>query len=213
VLDAQGVRWAEDLGKESYGTFEKHGVRIWNRRQGSDRWKVFRHNNRSHNTLVVDGKPQRADSFSPVVGGRTEGPERFTIVDMGPAYEGQLAAARRGLALHEAGTVVVQDEVKADSPSSVRWGMVTRAGVEVLTPTVVCLTRGERTLHMTLEGPDGVGWEEYSTDTNYAFARSTEGTTMVGFTVAVPAGESSWRVIVHSTRDSDLPGRRPLAEW
>jgi hypothetical protein len=214
VIDADGVRWAEDLGKESYGAMEKHGVRIWDRSQKGGRWKVFRHNNRSHNTLVVDGKLQRVAAVSPIVRGSLQGPERFTIVDMGPAYKGLLAAARRGIKLEQSGRVTVQDEIAADDACTVRWAMATRARVEVLEPHRARLTRGEREMYLVLDGPDSAAWQQYPAEPNYDFARSNEGITMIGFTVEVPAGERlAWRVIACREESAALPERAPLEDW
>ena len=60
VLDADGVRWAVDLGSEGYNGIESRGMNLWGREQNSDRWTIFRLNNFGHNTLVIDGKLQNA---------------------------------------------------------------------------------------------------------------------------------------------------------
>ncbi|MHC4170726.1 MAG: heparinase II/III domain-containing protein, partial [Planctomycetota bacterium] len=38
VLDADGVRWAMDLGAEGYHGIESRGMNLWDRSQDSDRW-------------------------------------------------------------------------------------------------------------------------------------------------------------------------------
>ena len=60
VLDADGVRWAMDLGAEGYHGIESRGMNLWDRSQDSDRWTIFRQCNAGHNTLVIDGQLQRA---------------------------------------------------------------------------------------------------------------------------------------------------------
>ena len=55
VLDAEGLRWAVDLGPESYHKIESRGMNLWGRSQDAERWRIFRYNNLSHNTLVVNG--------------------------------------------------------------------------------------------------------------------------------------------------------------
>ena len=54
VLEADGVRWAIDLGNQSYHSLESKGIRLWDDGQKGQRWKVFRLNNRSHNTLTIN---------------------------------------------------------------------------------------------------------------------------------------------------------------
>ncbi|HBC86960.1 MAG TPA: hypothetical protein DCZ94_08410, partial [Lentisphaeria bacterium] len=58
VMDADGVRWAEDLGMQGYESLESKGVGLWKNAQDGGRWTVFRLNNRGHNTLVVDDNLQ-----------------------------------------------------------------------------------------------------------------------------------------------------------
>ena len=60
VLDADGVRWALDLGAEGYHGIEARGMNLWNRAQNSDRWTIFRQSNLGHNTLVIDDRLQQA---------------------------------------------------------------------------------------------------------------------------------------------------------
>ena len=60
VLDADGVRWAVDLGAEGYHGIESRGMNLWSSSQNSDRWTIFRQSNHGHNTLVIDGQLQKA---------------------------------------------------------------------------------------------------------------------------------------------------------
>ena len=56
VMDALGVRWADDLGSQDYNSLESKGVDLWNRAPTSDRWKVFRIGASSHN-ILTGGRP------------------------------------------------------------------------------------------------------------------------------------------------------------
>ncbi|MFO7904053.1 MAG: heparinase II/III family protein, partial [Pirellulaceae bacterium] len=67
VLDADGVRWALDLGAEGYHGIESRGMNLWSSRQDSDRWTIFRQSNAGHNTLVIDGQLQRAAGKGEIV--------------------------------------------------------------------------------------------------------------------------------------------------
>lgn len=55
VFDALATRWAHDLGSQDYNSLEKLGMNIWSFSKRSDRWKVFRYSNFSHNMLTVNG--------------------------------------------------------------------------------------------------------------------------------------------------------------
>ena len=56
IYEWGGVCWASDLGSQNYHSLESKGLGIWKSGQNSDRWRVFRLGNFSHNTLTVNGK-------------------------------------------------------------------------------------------------------------------------------------------------------------
>ena len=60
VLDADGVRWAIDLGMQEYYSLESKNIDLWNSAQNGGRWTVFRLNNFSHNTLTIGNQLHRA---------------------------------------------------------------------------------------------------------------------------------------------------------
>ena len=53
---ADGIRWAVDLGSQNYYSIEKLGMNLWNSKQDSDRWKIFRLSSSSHNVVTIDGQ-------------------------------------------------------------------------------------------------------------------------------------------------------------
>lgn len=66
VMEADGVRWAMDLGLQDYNSLETKGVNLWGSGQNSQRWEVFRYNNFVHNTLTVNNQLQRVDGYAPI---------------------------------------------------------------------------------------------------------------------------------------------------
>ena len=125
VMDANGVRWAMDLGSQSYHSLESKGIRLWGRSQNAQRWDVFRLNSFSHNTLVVDGKKQKVSGKAPIIAFSGRDPMPHTIIDMTSVYKGQLAGAKRGVGLYQNRSALIHDEiVTLDRESTVRWGMV-----------------------------------------------------------------------------------------
>lgn len=63
VMDADGIRWALDLGMHDYHKLESQGINLF----GGDRWKVHRYTNFLHNTLVVDDSLQIPDAYANVI--------------------------------------------------------------------------------------------------------------------------------------------------
>ncbi len=204
ILESQGIRWAEDLGKQSYNPLEQAGVDLWNHGQKSQRWSVFRWNNFSHNTLVVDSKLQWVAGKAEIIDFAANGAQGHTVIDMSPVYRFQLASARRGAWLRADASVIIQDELKAlAKPTEVRWGMVTRAKVEIQGADAL-LTREGKTMKLRVLEPSGVKLETYETaKPRRDYDEPNPGTQMVGFKVALPASSRQRFVVLLS------PGEKP----
>ena len=213
VMDAGRVRWADDLGMQDYHSLESKGIKLWGKTQDSERWNVFRLGTSSHNVLQVDGQQQRVEGHAPLVLSK----DGRTIVDLTPVYAGQLAAARRGVALDADRSVRVQDEFTAlDREARVRWAMVTRADVKIDGPGRATLTQQGRTLAFRVVEPVGATLAIYPTDPPPAATDArNEGTRMIGFEVRA-APRQSLRVIVQLIPGEPSPTPTvpaPLAAW
>ncbi len=219
VLDADGVRWAEDLGAEGYHGIESRGMNLWDRSQGSDRWTIFRQRNESHNTLVIDDELQVAAGSGEVVAFSDDGDFPHSILDMTTAYGGQAESVRRGVGLTGGGEVVIQDELRGLREGAVvRWGMVTRGEVEGGGGRVR-LKQRDRFLSLTIVGVEGGEWKVVDTaEPRREWDSPNQGTRMVAFEVRAPAsGELRWAVVMTpgSCEASVLPGWgvKVLDEW
>jgi hypothetical protein len=191
ALDALGVRWADDLGRQDYHSLESQGIKPLhnNPDESSLRWTVLRMNASSHSVITVDGRPQRVPGHSSIVHHASD----RTVVDMGPAYAGQLAAARRGIALLPGGSVLVQDELRAraEAPAQVRWAMTTRAQVAPDGARAV-LTRDGRRLELRVLEPAGaVCTVEPLDPPPHPYDVANPGVVQVVFRCALPAGTTA----------------------
>jgi hypothetical protein len=150
VLDADGVRWAMDLGAEGYHGIESRGMDLWNRSQDSDRWTIFRQQNHGHNTLVIDDQLQTAKNEGSIIQFSDDPDFPYSIVDLSPVYEGQASSVQRGVALLPSHEVLIQDELSGLSPTSrVRWGMITPAKPNTVEENTVVLLQAGKSLRMT----------------------------------------------------------------
>lgn len=214
VVDADGVRWADDLGMQDYNSLESKGVDLWGKGQDAGRWKVFRLGTSAHGVLMVDGRQQVYDSRAPIVSSR----DGRTVVDLSETYRGQLAGARRGAQLRPDRSVVVQDEFVAPASGAVavRWAMVTRAEVRIEGPGRVLLLRDGKRMEVRAAEPAGVEWKVYPTDPPPAPTDAPNpGTRILGFGINLPAGAAR-RIVVHLVPGSakvDAGRVQPLAEW
>jgi hypothetical protein len=225
VIDALGARWAEDLGMQNYHSLESRGIELWSKRQDGERWRVFRLSTAAHNVPMVDGSAQRVNGRSTLVRVVTDDDRPRAIVDLGPVYAGQLAAARRGLELLPGGSVRIHDELRApagDDPERitiVRWGMVTRATIELAEPRRAVLRRevsdGEvATVELSIESPADARWEIVDTSTPRAdYDQANPGTAMLAFHRTLRAGAAGDAIVLLRVGDAPVPSARPLREW
>ena len=143
ILDADKVRWACELGAEGYHRIESMGLNLWSAAQDSDRWKLFRLNNMSHNTLAIDGHLQIVKGFAEFKE-VTEQPAR-TVMDLTSLYANDCQSAIRTVELSPEGVVTVTDELSGLKPGvQVVWGFTTQQKVEVYDDKSVTLVNGEK---------------------------------------------------------------------
>ncbi|HQE81363.1 MAG TPA: heparinase II/III family protein [Candidatus Hydrogenedentes bacterium] len=209
VLDMDGVRWALDLGGQDYHGLESIGINLWNMNQNSERWTVFRLSNLSHNTLVVDGRPQLVKSYSPIIAFSDDANAPHTIVDMTPAYEGQLAEARRGVRLLGK-SALVQDEVcSLGNSASVRWGMVTGAKITISDSATAILEQDGRTLSLRVLSPESATLEIYETENPpHDYDAKNPNTRMIGFKCEV--GAASTETLAVFMKSGEAPDGAPV---
>jgi hypothetical protein len=217
ILDAAGVRWAMDLGAESYHKIESRGMDLWSREQDAQRWTIFRYNNSSHNTLLVNGRHQRVDATAPIVRYSDRKAFPHVVFDMSAVYQGQLAQARRGASLLPSGQIAIRDEFQAtDKPAIVRWAMVTPAEVTIVDDKHARLQQQGKTMALAVLTEANTRLATYSTAPKADYDAPNPGTRLVGFEVSLPAGKKASTTVVLTppgARAGAAPDVKPLANW
>ncbi len=219
ILEADGVRWVLDIMGRGYGDLEARGMGIWNKSQDSDRWRIYRYHNRSHNTLTVNDQAQDVSGRASITAFGGEPDDAFTIIDMAPVYEGELAEARRGFFLLPDGRLWIQDELVCGTHAAdVRWAMTTRADVTITGPGHAVLTEQGKRLLFELHAPAGAVVESFSTVTGNAWDLDDPEIKQVGFQVKLSKGESETLAVLLTpgSRENSSVGEvlmPPLEQW
>ncbi|MBQ7191068.1 MAG: heparinase II/III family protein [Kiritimatiellae bacterium] len=159
VLDAAGIRWAYDLGGENYHKIESRNMRLWDMRQNSDRWRIYRLATDSHNTLMINGCQQRVKGAAKVTVCEQAGDRQRVELDLSGLYTNATRVVRSGTLDTHTGTYTMTDTLRGLKPGdTVRWAMVTAAQ-----PTFqgqdLFLAESGRTLHLVAETTPAVKWE------------------------------------------------------
>lgn len=220
VLDADGVRWAVDLGAEGYYRIESRGMNLWDRGQDSDRWTIFRQSNHGHNTLVIDGGLQRASGNGRVVSFSDDAAFPHSVVDMSSVYQEQAKSVRRGVALVDHREVLIQDELTGLKPGSrVRWGMITPGSPDAIDGAQAVLRQRDARLTLRILAPQASTWRTIDTaEPRNPWDSPNRGTRMVAFEAVAPeSGDLTLAVLATPGTAADSPGRkldlRPLEHW
>jgi len=153
ILEADGIRWAIDLGPQDYNSLESAGVDLWNSAQNSQRWDIFRLGADSHNILRFNQSALLVTGSGAIVGFQGEGATPHSILDLSSLYSDQVRTVHRGSAFLPGGRVLFQDEWTAkDQPVEAAWQMVTRADVTVQ-PGEIQLSQKGKTLTLKILTP------------------------------------------------------------
>jgi len=214
VLELAGVRWCIDLGSQSYESLESKGVDLWNRKQDSQRWQVYRLNNQSHSTLTINGQLHRVDGHATITDFSAEPENRHAIVELTPVFAGQATQVRRGFRPLSDRAVLVQDELSGLAPgATVRWQMPTRATV-TLQGNAAWLQQGGHELRVEALSPGHVTWSvapaEPPPDN---FNARNPGVSMLSFTATAPADGRLRLAVRLGTDEAPAPLLTPLAAW
>ena len=130
VFEANGERWVQDLGLQSYPGLQKAGIDLWNQRQDSSRWSVFRLGNAGHSTLLIHGQRQRVDGRARIT--KFDPAEPACTVDLSTVYQGQAGTVERRFAMPGRKTLVIHDSITdLTQAGTVRWQLVTPATIDL----------------------------------------------------------------------------------
>jgi len=198
VLDAAGVRWAMDLGMQDYNRLEQMGVKLFDKKQDSDRWKIFRYTNFWHNTLTVNEALQQVNGVAPMIRYSDSKPNPEAVFDLSDVYQGQLRKAIRSVSL-DGRNVTVRDDCKAgDKEAVVRWSMVTPAEVDIQSATKAILKKDGKTLAFEVMCPKETKIATWSTEPRSDWDEPNPGTRIIGFEVKLAANEETDVTVIMS---------------
>ena len=182
IFEADGVRWAIDMGGEDYDRLEKRGVDLWNGAQGSQRWEVFRYNNKAHNTLTFNDKPQSIKGKVQIKDWRDSARLRYVAMDLTPVYEGQVRYAERAVAMVDDSYAVIEDRVEPGLYyTRMRWTLVTEATPRILSDSVLLLEKEGKRCYVGIASQTPVRWIIRPAVSENTYDSPNPGVTIVAF--------------------------------
>src|SRR5579863_233494 len=143
VLDAGGVRWAQDLGPDDYNLPDSFG------RQRSS---YYRMRTESHNTVMIDDENQDPRAEAPITNHGFTPEVSWVEIDLSHAYHRRLKQFHRRIGITQGQQVFLQDVLESEQPIEALWGMLTDADIS-LNGQMAELKKGGWTLSAEIVSP------------------------------------------------------------
>jgi len=219
-LDANGQRWAMDLGPDNTrGDYTLPGY--FNVTKKEQRWTYFRANNHGHNTVTPGDRLQNRHITAPITKFGSAPERAFAVVDLTPAYANAVVSLHRGMALLDRARVLVQDEYQpAQTNLPLHWVMITPAKIELANDGhSALLTNNGRTLRVDLLEPVTAKLSLGSTQPPNPAENQNTGTSMLAIDLNSSSSENIMRLAVLLTPIGDQwpklgsPRLEPLNNW
>jgi len=140
IYEAEGVRWAVDLGAQTYLSLESKNVGLWDRRQNSDRWRVFRLGPYSHNLMLIDEQLHDVAERATVSNIIEHENQISSTVNLSPVNKANVENYKRTFTAHDFKVLQIDDRVtgarkpfehEGRNSATLHWRMVTQADVSI----------------------------------------------------------------------------------
>lgn len=195
IIESDSVCWTEDLGADDYAL-----PGFWDGKPGGDRWKYFRNNNFSHNTLNIDRQPQYANGKAFVCEENTHTAHPYARLDLSEVYKVQAHKAFRKFTLINDHTIEVEDEVEVRNTSStVFWTAATKAEVTI-NGSVAQLQKDEKVFYFRILSPEGTTFHTYPAYNTYLGEKPIKGITMLEIACPAQGGKAKITVEMSSKK-------------
>lgn len=191
VYEWGGERWAYDLGSQGYHSLESKGLKIWNRSQKSDRWKVYRLNNFPHNTLTVNERIHLVKGNATMVEVYDSPKKHGAKFDMSTVLP-CLSSAFRTIYIDNEHCVTCIDKVVAgDDKCRIRWNMTTHAKAEIVDDRHISLKQNGKEIIVRISSPSNAKAYIMSNDPRTSYDVKNKNSHRIGFALDIPAGKAA----------------------
>lgn len=204
IMDADGQRWASDLGPDSYGLLGYFG---------RERWSYYRLRTEGHNTLTIDNRNEDLDSIAPLTVVGSADDNLYAVANLDEAYKGKLTSWKRGIVLLKDRRVLMQDEIVPVQPVDVVWNFHTRADIKISADgrhaTLAC---GGQNLEAHILSP---AHARFSTASAQAPPPNAPNPGITNLIISLPRQSDAETIAVLFTKpkDSAKVVLKPLSKW
>lgn len=191
IFANDSIRWAIDIGPQSYDSIDEYNLDQWNKTQESDRWTIFRYNNLAHNTLSFDGQYQNVYGYSDITGYSENDSTMSVSLNLSNIYNGTVSEVLRSISLVNSEYAVIEDKVSTmGKGSKMRWNMATKAKPKIVDKNTIELSQDGKKLWLDVESSIPVTLKTWSAKPTNVWDEPNPGITFVGFESNIPSNSS-----------------------
>lgn len=182
IYEKDGIRWAIDLGLQSYYSLEKEGVDLWNNTQNGQRWNVFRLGNTAHSTITINNEKHIVDGkviFNEIY---KSNDKKGVLMDMTPLYGKNIKNVTRELYLDENDNLCISDEITTgQNPADIMWVMVTSAKAKIINGNEIELTKDGKRKTLAVNSNGSFKLKIWDNKPVHNYDQPNPGTLRIGF--------------------------------
>lgn len=143
IFELNGVRWAIEMGNQSYHGIEQTGFKLWGREQDAERWKLLTKNNLGHSTLTINDAHHNVSGEAPLLYCKKE-PTPEAAFDLTQTFSDQLSKATRTFTKDSNTSCVITDVIiESEKTKMITWQMLTVAEVEIVADGAILKQDGQ----------------------------------------------------------------------
>lgn len=188
IYERYGIRWAIELGLQSYYTLEKEGVDLWNKSQDGQRWDVFRLGNKAHSTITINGEKHLVNGIVPITETYQTTNSKGAKLDMSSLYGNNIKQVLRKINLDDKDDLFISDYIETnEKPAEIMWTMVTSAEAKILNDNEILLAKDGKTMLMSVDGSMNIDLRIWDNKPVHYYDHDNPGTLRVGFIAKLPS--------------------------
>lgn len=194
IYESDGVRWAIDLGMHDYNRLEQAGVDLWNMKQESPRWDIFRIGVESHNTLTFNGHRHAVDGMAEITNHFNDqrSKSKGVTIDLTDVFAADAKRVERAAELDKNDCLTITDRiVNGDQPSTVTWNMATYTEASILNTNTIMLRQGDKKLYLKMRTKAEAEAVVRPAHQYKPFEIEDKDLSIVGFDIRLAAGEEA----------------------
>lgn len=192
IYESDGVRWAVDLGSHDYNRLEQAGVDLWNMRQDSPRWEIFRLGVESHNTLTFNGHRHAVNGMAEIVEHHDNQRSKGVSIDLTAVFAADAKNVLRTAELDKNDRLTITDRIaNGAQAATVSWNMATEADAEIVDTNTILLRQDGKQLYLKLRTKADAEAVIRPDHQYKPFEIVDKGVRTVGFDIRLAAGEEA----------------------